>query len=138
MDRKISWITGCHDEIELVYEKAEQIFGKHGNNGSLSFPLFPQSPENPVKSGYLEAMEIMEFYPDLLLIMMSLVRAQQWGSQKKARFGVLFSTLFAFGEFLRAQRVTPFCPRGGFLYCFAVILAFAELLCFAKYNTPEK
>jgi len=24
MDRKISWITGCHDEIELVYEKAEQ------------------------------------------------------------------------------------------------------------------
>ena len=24
MDRKINWITGCHDEIELVYEKAEQ------------------------------------------------------------------------------------------------------------------
>ncbi len=24
MDRKIKWITGCHDEIELVYEKAEQ------------------------------------------------------------------------------------------------------------------
>ncbi|GEM_PF-5235745 len=24
MDRKINWITGCHDEIELVYEKAGQ------------------------------------------------------------------------------------------------------------------
>lgn len=24
MVRKIHWITGCHDEIELVYEKAEQ------------------------------------------------------------------------------------------------------------------
>ena len=24
MDRKINWITGCHDEIELVYERAEQ------------------------------------------------------------------------------------------------------------------
>lgn len=31
MDRKISWITGCHDEIELVYEKAEQ----NDNLGSL-------------------------------------------------------------------------------------------------------
>ena len=24
MDRMINWITGCHDEIELVYEKADQ------------------------------------------------------------------------------------------------------------------
>ena len=24
MDRKINWITGRHDEIELVYEKAEK------------------------------------------------------------------------------------------------------------------
>lgn len=27
MDRKISWMTGCHDEIELIYEKAEQNEG---------------------------------------------------------------------------------------------------------------
>lgn len=24
MDRKIKWYSGCHDEIELVYDKAEE------------------------------------------------------------------------------------------------------------------
>ena len=51
-----------------------KTFGTHGNNGSFSFPLFPQSPENSVKSDYLEASEIMEIYPDLLLIN----RCDQW------------------------------------------------------------
>ena len=71
--------------------------GKHGNNGSFKFSLFPQSPGNPVKSGYLEAMEIMEFYPDLLLITMSLVRARQ-GEPKilrdSAGFFLIHSSLF--------------------------------------------
>ena len=31
MERKIEWVTGCHDEIELVYEKGEQ----NDNIGSL-------------------------------------------------------------------------------------------------------
>ena len=68
----------------LAPDFAPHFFVKYVNNGRFQFPLFPQSPENPVKSGYLEAMEIMEFYPDLLLITMSQVRAQQGEPEKGA------------------------------------------------------
>ena len=78
---------------------APHIFVKYVNSGRCQFPLFPQSPENPVKSGYLEASEIMEFYPDLLLTEGSLVRAQQGEPEKKHLLSqVLFSTIFVPSE----------------------------------------
>ena len=84
---------------------APHFFGKHGNNGSFSFPLFPQSPENPVKSGYLEAMEIMEFYPDLLLTEGSLVRAQQGEPEKSTLRRAFFNDVCPAGQMMRASHM---------------------------------
>ena len=51
----------------LAPDFAPLFFVKYVNNGRFQFPLFPLSPRNTVKSGYLEVMEIMEFYPWTLL-----------------------------------------------------------------------
>ena len=67
----VVWLPGATSAImDLIghfwIRKLERL-GNEGNNGRFQFPLFPQSPENPVKSGYLETSEIMEFSHDLLL-----------------------------------------------------------------------